>query len=147
MAIRDARPEDLPEICSLLRELADYERLSQQVVFDDGEMGRQLFGDRPVARVCLATEEGTGAVAGFALWFPTLSTFLGTAGIWLEDLYVRPAHRGQGHGFALLQHLRGLTNGRIEWAVLDWNDTAISFYRRLGAAPVEGWVRYRWDPH
>ena len=84
-------------------------------------------------------------VAGFALWFPTFSTFTGQAGIWLEDLYVRPAWRGRGLGLAFLTHLRGLSDGRVEWAVLDWNEPAIGFYRSLGAGPVKGWTRFRWE--
>jgi GNAT superfamily N-acetyltransferase len=83
-------------------------------------------------------------VAGMALWYRTFSTFLGADGIWLEDLFVRPQHRGRGHGLALLTRLRELTDGRIEWAVLDWNSPAVEFYRKLGASPVEGWTRYRW---
>jgi GNAT superfamily N-acetyltransferase len=146
VTIRDAGPEDLDQICSLIRDLGEYERLSAEVVFDRDEMGRHLFGPVPAARVCLATdgpEQGEG-VAGFALWYPTFSTFLGVPGIWLEDLFVRPASRGRGHGAALLRHLRGLTTGRVEWAVLDWNRPAIDFYRRLGAGSVDGWIRYRW---
>ena len=142
MAIRPARPDDLGEICSLIRELADYEDLAHEVVLDETEVGRWLFGDAPVASVSIA-EDGDD-VAGMALWFPTFSTFLGRPGIWLEDLFVRPAFRGRGHGLALLQELRSLTDGRVEWAVLDWNEPSIRFYESLGARPVEGWTRYRW---
>ena len=141
--IRPARPEDLAEICSLIRELAAYEQLEHEVVFDEAEVARWLFGTEAVASVHLATAEA-GEVAGMALWFPTVSTFLGRPGIWLEDLFVRPAHRGRGHGLALLQALRALTDGRVEWAVLDWNEPSIRFYESLGARPVEGWTRYRW---
>jgi GNAT superfamily N-acetyltransferase len=144
MAIRHARSADLDEIASLIRELADYEHLTHEAVFDDAELGRHLFGDAPAARVTIAEAGEPPAVAGFALWFPTFSTFLGEPGIWLEDLYVRPQHRGQGLGLALLEHLRARTRGRLEWAVLDWNEPAIAFYDRLGAAPVDGWTRYRW---
>ena len=83
-------------------------------------------------------------MAGFALWFRTFSTFLGRPGIWLEDLFVRPSSRGRGHGRALLDALRELTDGRVEWAVLDWNESSIAFYESLGARPVPGWTRYRW---
>lgn len=145
MPIREAVAEDLGVVCSLVRELADYEELSSEVVLDEAEVGRHLFGSRPVASVLLAAEDD-GAVAGFALWYPTFSTFLGRPGIWLEDLFVRLDHRGRGHGRALLEELRRRTDGRVEWAVLDWNASAIGFYRSLGAEPVAGWTRYRWPP-
>ncbi len=144
MAIRDARPDDLDEIAALIRELADYERLTHEAVFNTDELRGHLFGDRPAARVTIAETGEPPVVAGFALWFPTFSTFLGAPGIWLEDLYVRPQHRGDGLGLALLRDLRARTTGRLEWAVLDWNEPAIGFYRRLGAEPVDGWTRYRW---
>ena len=143
MPVREAGPDDLHEICGLIRELAEYEKLGDEVVFSAAEMGRHLFGDPPAAHVLIAHERD-GAVAGFALWFPTFSTFLGRPGIWLEDLFVRPQFRGRGHGLALLQRLRSMTGGRVEWAVLDWNEPSIRFYEALGARPVEGWTRYRW---
>ena len=143
MPVRAARPDDLTEIAALIRDLGAYERLDHEVVFDDDELGRHLFGPDPAASVALAVTDA-GDVTGFALWFRTFSTFLGRPGIWLEDLFVRPEHRGKGYGLALLQHLRGLTDGRVEWAVLDWNTPSIEFYRSLGAQPVEGWTRYRW---
>ncbi|MBK9179353.1 MAG: GNAT family N-acetyltransferase [Acidimicrobiales bacterium] len=146
MAIRDARPDDLAEIVSLIRELAAYERLEHEVALEAGEVARHLFGPEPAARVLLATDDSRGDVVGFALWFRTFSTFLGRPGIWLEDLFVRPDHRGAGHGRALLEALRARTDGRTEWAVLDWNEPASGFYRSLGAAPVEGWTTYRWAP-
>ena len=141
--IRDATTDDLAEICSLIRELAVYEKLEHEVVLEDEVVGEHLFGPSPVARVVIAESE-QGEVAGFALWFPTFSTFLGQSGIWLEDLFVRPEFRGRGLGKALLEHLRRLTDGRLEWAVLDWNQPSIEFYDSLGAAPVAGWTRYRW---
>jgi GNAT superfamily N-acetyltransferase len=108
-------------------------------------VGRWLFSPGAVASVLIASPDDTpDAVAGMALWFPTFSTFLGTPGIWLEDLFVRPAFRGRGFGLALLQALRAMTDGRVEWAVLDWNEPSIRFYESLGARPVEGWTRYRW---
>jgi GNAT superfamily N-acetyltransferase len=148
MPIRDACPDDLDAICALIRELADYEGLSSEVGLDRGELGHHLFGSEPAASVAIAvTEDAATEPAGFALWYPTFSTFLGRPGIWLEDLFVRPDARGRGLGRELLAHLRNLTDGRVEWAVLDWNEPAISFYRRLGAEPVTGWTRYRWlDP-
>jgi len=147
MSIRAATPDDLDEIASLIRALADYEHLSHEVVWDVDDLGATLFGDGAVPRVLLA-ETDDGDVAGMALWFPTYSTFLGAAGIWLEDLFVREEHRGHGFGAALLGELRTLTTGRVEWAVLDWNQPSIDFYRSLGAVPVDGWTRYRWtlDP-
>ena len=87
-----------------------------------------------------------GTVVGHALWFRTFSTFMGKSGIWLEDLYVRPAHRRQGHAGALMADLRARTDGRVEWEVLEWNEEAIDFYQRLGARPMAGWTRYRWMP-
>ena len=106
-------------------------------------MGRWLFGEHPAARVLLATE-GDDEIVGMALYHGTFSTVLGKPGIWLEDLFVRPSARGRGHGRALLEALMERTPGRLEWAVLDWNEPAIEFYRRAGAAPVEGWARWRW---
>ena len=145
MAVRDARPEDLSEICALIRELAEYEELAHEVVFDEVSVGRWLFGPDAVASVLLATpDESPDVVAGMALFFPTFSTFLGRPGIWLEDLFVRPPWRGRGLGLALLQALRARTDGRVEWAVLDWNEPSIRFYESLGARPVDGWTRYRW---
>jgi GNAT superfamily N-acetyltransferase len=145
MAVRPATEVDLDEIVALIRELAVYEHLEDDVVLDRDEVGRHLFGPEPAAHVLIAESAG-GEVAGFALWFTTFSTFLGQPGIWLEDLFVRPAHRGRGHGLALLQQLRAMTDGRVEWSVLDWNESAIGFYRALGAKPVEGWTTYRWLP-
>jgi len=144
MGLRDAGPEDLDEICALIRELAAYEGLEGEVTFSPPDVAGHLFGERPVAHVLLV--EDKGAVAGFALWFPTFSTFLGRPGIWLEDLFVRPDARGQGHGRALIERLRSMTDGRVEWSVLDWNEPAIGFYHRLGARPVDGWTTYRWLP-
>jgi GNAT superfamily N-acetyltransferase len=141
--IRDAVPSDLETIAALIRALADYEGLADEVVFDERELGRWLFGPDPVVHVVLATE-GDGEVMGMALWHLTFSTFLGRPGIWLEDLFVRPEARGRGHGRMLLDALMQRTAGRLEWAVLDWNKSAIDFYQGLGARPVEGWTRYRW---
>ena len=143
--IRPATAEDTPAVCRLIRGLAEYERLTHEVVLDEGRLRTHLFGPRPFAEVLLAEE--AGAVVGFALFFHNYSTFVGRPGIYLEDLFVRPAHRGAGVGRALLAHLAGLAAergcGRLEWSVLDWNEPAIGFYRRLGARPVDGWTRYR----
>ena len=144
MTVRAATVDDLDEICALIRELAEYEELSHEVVFDVDIVREHLFGPSPAASVLIACAPD-GSVAGMALWFRTFSTFLGRPGIWLEDLFVRPAFRGQGLGLALLQSLRALVpDGRLEWAVLDWNEPSIRFYESLGARPVEGWTRYRW---
>jgi GNAT superfamily N-acetyltransferase len=149
--VRDAVPADLPVIASLIRELAEYEQLAHEAVFDDAELAQWLFGAHPAASVLIATQGATeGAtdaedeIVGMALYHGTFSTFLGKPGIWLEDLFVRPAARARGHGRALLEELMRRTPGRLEWAVLDWNEPAIAFYRRIGAAPVAGWARWRW---
>src|SRR3954467_4749816 len=143
--VRNATEDDFDDICALIDDLAEYEQLSDEVVFDRVAMRAHLFGADPAASVLIA-ETDEGEVAGFALWFRTFSTFLGQPGIWLEDLFVRPSHRGHGHGLALLQAIRGLTDARVEWAVLDWNEPSIRFYEALGAHPVNGWTRYRWLP-
>jgi GNAT superfamily N-acetyltransferase len=149
MPLRPATPDDLGSIGELITELAAYEAMRDEVRFDPAELGRWLFGADPAAHVMLAEAVGAdGAIqaAGFALYFRTFSTFLGRPGIWLEDLFVRPEYRRQGFGRALLAHIRGLTDGRVEWSVLDWNAPAIDFYRQLGAVPVDGWTTYRWPP-
>jgi GNAT superfamily N-acetyltransferase len=142
--LRDADESDLDEICALIRELAEYEQMDDEVVLDEAVVRTHLFGPSPAAQVLIA--EYDGAVAGFALFFTTFSTFLGRPGIWLEDLFVRPQHRGSGLGMALIQSLRERTDGRVEWNVLDWNQPSIDFYDSLGAEPVPGWTTYRWLP-
>lgn len=143
--IRDATVDDVDEILALIAELADYERARHEAVATAEQLRTHLFGPHPAARVLLVETPG-GEVAGMALWYPTFSTWLGVPGIWLEDLFVRPQHRKAGYGRALLERLRTLTDGRVEWAVLDWNTPSIEFYDSLGAKPVDGWTRYRWDP-
>jgi GNAT superfamily N-acetyltransferase len=143
MPIRPATASDIDEIAALIRELAAYEKLEHEVVLDPAELHRELFGADPAASVLIAEDDG--AVAGFALYFRTFSTFLGAPGLWLEDLFVRPQFRGRGLGRALLEEVRRQTTGRVEWAVLDWNAPSIAFYKRIGAQPVEGWTRYRWQ--
>jgi GNAT superfamily N-acetyltransferase len=143
--VRPATPADVPTIARLIRDLAEYERLSHEVVLDEARLRDHLFGPRPFAEVLLA-EDG-GAVVGFALFFHTYSTFLGRPGIYLEDLFVEPGYRGKGHGKALLRALARLAVerdcGRLEWSVLDWNEPSIRFYESLGARPLDEWTMYR----
>lgn len=144
-AIREATGDDAPLILVLTGELAAYEHLEKEVHLTVDRLARALSGPLPFVHASLleVPEEG---VVGHALWFPTFSTFLGRSGIWLEDLYVREAYRGNGYGRALVEHLRNRTDGRVEWEVLDWNEQAIAAYERLGARPIRGWTRYRWTP-
>jgi GNAT superfamily N-acetyltransferase len=143
--IRPATPADTPIICQLIRELSEYERLADQVVFDEKQIRDHLFGPRPYAEVLLAEEAGT--VVGFALFFHNFSTFLGKPGIYLEDVFVQPAQRGKGHGKELMLALARLAVergcGRFEWSVLDWNKPAIDFYKSLGAVPLDEWTIFR----
>ena len=144
--IREAVESDVPLIASLIRELAEYERLLQEVRLTETGLRDALFGARRYAEVAIAEAE-PGVPAGFALFFHNFSTFLGRPGIYLEDLFVRPQYRGSGIGKALLVHLARLAEqrgcGRLEWAVLDWNAAAIGFYLGLGARPAAGWNMYR----
>jgi len=137
--------DQVPLILGFIRKLAEYERLSHEVVVNEELLREHLFGDHPAAEVVLAYV-GERA-AGFALFFTTFSTFVGRPGIYLEDLFVDPDARGQGIGKALLRHLAKLVvergYGRLEWAVLDWNQPSIDFYRSLGAKPLDEWTTYR----
>jgi GNAT superfamily N-acetyltransferase len=143
--IAPAEPEHIPLILSLVRELAEFEKLLHQVTANEAQLKASLFGERPYAEVLIAWvgEEA----AGFALFFHNYSTFLAKPGIYLEDLYVRPPFRGSGCGKALLIHLAQLAVqrgcGRFEWSVLDWNQRAIDFYESLGAKPLDDWTMYR----
>ncbi|HME92482.1 MAG TPA: GNAT family N-acetyltransferase [Myxococcaceae bacterium] len=143
--IRRACVEDVPVIGQLIRDLAEYERLSHEVTFEEAELQRHLFGPNPRAEALIAEEDG--AAVGFALYFYNFSTFLGRPGIYLEDLFVRPAHRHHGHGRAMLRELARIAVergcGRFEWAVLDWNKPAIDFYRSLGAVAMHDWRIFR----
>ena len=141
--IRPAIEADVPELVAMIRELADYEHLADQVVITEDDLAGTLFGPDAIVHDSVV-EDGIGGLAGHALWYRTFSTFLGKSGIWLEDLYVRPEHRRQGHAGALLAHLREQTDGRLEWEVLEWNSPALDFYQRLGARPLAGWTKYRW---
>ena len=146
MRLRDATPADVPLIAGLIRDLAEYEHLTREVVWTEAELSASLFGPGSVPTVVLAElDDAPGLVAGLAIWFKTYSSFLAQPGIWLEDLFVRPEHRGQGIGRALLEHLFERAGaGRVEWAVLDWNAPSLAFYESVGARPVDGWTRYRW---
>jgi GNAT superfamily N-acetyltransferase len=143
--LRSATRDDVPVIAELIRGLARFERLEQEVVMTEELLVTGLFGDRPYAEVVLA--ENDGRPVGFALFFHNFSTFLGRPGIYLEDLFVLPEQRGKGIGRMLLAHLARLAVergcGRLEWAVLDWNRDAIKFYERLGARPNSDWTVYR----
>ncbi len=150
LQIRSAVPADAPVVMQLVRDLASYEKLLDEVDADEAMLGRALFGAQP--RVFCEIAEwrapGTAPVAaGFALWFYNFSTFRGRHGLYLEDLFVRPAHRSRGIGRALLVHLaqRCVREdlGRFEWAVLDWNEPALRFYRSLGALGLTDWIPHR----
>ena len=145
MKIRPATEADLGTIEELIRALAAYERMADEVVMDARLLRKNLFGDRPYAEVLIA--EVDGEPAGFALFFHNFSTFVGRPGIYLEDLFVTPEHRGTGLGRALLKRLAEIAVerecGRLEWAVLDWNEPAIGFYKKLGARPNDEWTVFR----
>jgi GNAT superfamily N-acetyltransferase len=145
LAIALATREDVPLILTLIRELADYEKLAHQVSATEAGLAATLFGAVPGAEIRIA--RWSGEPAGFALFFPNYSTFLGRSGLYLEDLYVRPAFRGKGVGRALLRALAAIAvergYGRMEWSVLDWNAPAIGFYEKLGAEPMNDWTVFR----
>jgi GNAT superfamily N-acetyltransferase len=145
LRLRAAETTDVPVIFQLIGELADYERLRHKMVGDAGDLQRHLFGEPRYAHALMA--DWDGVPAGFALYFFNYSTFLCRPGLYLEDLFVRPAQRGHGIGLALLtaleQRAREAGCGRLEWSVLDWNETAIEFYRRFGARPMQDWILYR----
>ncbi len=145
MRIRPATEADLGVIETLIRALAEYERMRDEVVMDAALLRRNLFGERRFAEVLIAEENSEAA--GFALFFHNFSTFVGRPGIYLEDLFVKPEHRGKGYGKALLRRLAEIAVerecGRLEWAVLDWNEPAIGFYQSLGARPNTEWTVYR----
>ncbi len=145
MRIVPATPADVPTVLALIRELAEYEKLLHEVVADEARVREALFGAQNVAECVLAWDGAQPR--GFALYYFNFSTFLARPGLYLEDLYVRPEHRGQGIGETLLKHLAQLAVrrgcGRMEWAVLNWNRRAIEFYERLGAVGVKEWTVYR----
>lgn len=143
--IEKATAGDVAEILAMIRGLAEYERLADHVVATEAGLRESLFGAHPAAEVVFA-KAGSDTV-GFALFFHNYSTFLGQRGLYLEDLFVKPEHRGRGCGRALLAHLASLAVergcGRLEWSVLDWNAPAIAFYESLGAAPLADWTVFR----
>ncbi len=144
-SIRGATVADIPVILQLIRDLATYERAPNEVSATETQLFDVLFGEKPVAEVLLAFEEEIPI--GFAVFFHNFSTWLGRPGLYLEDLFVKPEARGKGYGRALLVDLAKIARargcGRMEWAVLDWNDPAIQFYRKLGAKPLEEWTVFR----
>jgi GNAT superfamily N-acetyltransferase len=143
--IRAATVADVPVILELIRALATYERAPNEVTATEQGLTEVLFGQKPAAEVLLAFENETAV--GFAVFFHNFSTWLGRPGLYLEDLFVGPEHRGKGYGRALLIHLAKIARergcGRMEWAVLDWNEPAIEFYRKLGAKPMDDWTVFR----
>ena len=144
-AIRPATEADLPIILNLIKDLAEYEREPEAVVATEPGLREVLFGSKPSAEVLLALE--SGQAVGFAVYFSNFSTWLGRPGLYLEDLFVRPIDRGKGYGRALLERLAQIAHergcGRMEWAVLDWNEPAIQFYKKLGAQPMNEWTVFR----
>ena len=147
MRLRQATAADVPALVVLIEELATYEREPDAVEVDATMLAEALFTEEPVV-FATVVEEG-GAVIGMAIHFRNFSTWTGRVGIYLEDLYVRPEHRGRGVGRALLANLartaRERGYGRVDWSVLDWNEPALAFYRSIGARPMSGWTGYRLD--
>ena len=145
MRIRSARVEDAPIILQLIKELADFERAPDEVEATEKEIIETIFAEEP--KVFCEVVEADDEIAGMAIWFLNYSTWQGKHGIYLEDLYIRPEFRGRGFGKALLKHLAALCNergyGRFQWWVLDWNESAIEFYRGLGAEAMDEWTVYR----
>jgi GNAT superfamily N-acetyltransferase len=145
ISITQATKADVPVILEMIQGLADYEKLSHLVVATEEQLRLTLFGERPGAEVLLAHWDGEPI--GFALFFPNYSTFLAQPGIYLEDLFVKPHARGKGAGLALFVELARIAVergcGRVEWAVLDWNEPSIGFYKKLGAVPLDEWTTFR----
>src|SRR5262249_43611614 len=142
---RPAKIEDAPVVLQMICDLAEYEKLTDAVTATEEKVRATLFGEKPAADVLLAFDGAEPA--GFALFFSTYSTFLAQPGIYLEDIFVKPHARGRGIGLALLKRIAAIARergcGRVEWDVLDWNEPAITFYKKLGAMPVDGWTKYR----
>jgi GNAT superfamily N-acetyltransferase len=146
MTVRPVRPDDVPAVVGLVRELADYERALHEVRLTEEQLTERLFGDSPALFGHVAVADD-GEVVGIALWFLNFSTWRGTHGIYLEDLYVSPGHRGTGLGRELLRTLAALCvergYSRLEWSVLDWNTPSIDFYKAAGAIPMDEWTVFR----
>jgi GNAT superfamily N-acetyltransferase len=145
LLVRPAAASDVPTLLELFGELAEYEHLEHELKATEERLGKALFGERPAAEALIAEREGEAV--GYALFFPTFSSFLASTGVWLEDLFVRPAHRGEGVGGALLAavaaRVRASGGERLEWAALDWNELALGFYRRIGAQTMGEWITHR----
>ena len=145
--IREARPGDAAVLLAMFGELAEYEHLEHELRATEEQLEEALFGERPAAEALIA--ELDSSIVGYALFFPTFSSFLASTGVWLEDLFVRPVHRGAGVGRALLAAVAARVaergGGRLEWAALDWNELALGFYRSLGARTMEEWITHRLD--
>ncbi|HEY7892843.1 MAG TPA: GNAT family N-acetyltransferase [Solirubrobacteraceae bacterium] len=145
VSVRDAREQDIPVLLEMLTEFAAYEHLSAELHATAEGLRRGLFGEDATAAALIAEREDQ--VAGYAIYFATFSTFLASSGVWLEDLYVRPAHRRHGVGRGLLAAVAAQLSqgdgGRLEFSALDWNGPALAFYRGLGAAPLREWVIHR----
>ena len=143
--IRPATESDVPALLSLMKQLAGYEKLCHELVATEDDLRRSLFGPRPVAEALIG--ESGGTPVAYAIFFHNFSSFLGRAGLYLEDLFVIPSCRGRGFGKRMLVHLAKIAIerncGRFEWSVLDWNEPAIDFYRRLGAVPMDEWTVFR----
>ncbi len=147
LIIRDARDSDVPELLVMFAELAEYEDLLHELHATEKQLSEALFGPHPAAEALIAELEDPRAVIGYALYFPTFSSFLATSGVWLEDLFVRAAHRREGAGRALLAavaaRLRERGGSRLEWAALDWNEPALRFYSGLRAQTMPEWITHR----
>ncbi len=145
VVIRAAAPADVPVLLEMFAELADYEHLSDKLVATEDLLGEALFGGDPLAEALIAEERSL--VAGYAVFFPTFSTFLAVPGIWLEDSFVRPSHRRAGVGRALLAavaaQVRERGGSRLEWSALRWNELALGFYRGIGAETMDEWITHR----
>jgi GNAT superfamily N-acetyltransferase len=147
LVIRDACDGDVPELLEMFAELAEYEDLLHELHATEKQLSEALFGARPAAQALIAELDNPHAVVGYALYFPTFSSFLASSGVWLEDLFVRPAHRREGVGKALLAavaaRLRERGGERLEWAALDWNEPALRFYSGLRAQTMPEWITHR----
>jgi GNAT superfamily N-acetyltransferase len=150
--VRGAERDDVPVLLELFAELAEYEHLTHELRATESGLAAALFGEHPPAQALIAERggrDGGPEVLGYALYFPTFSSFLTSTGVWLEDLFVRPSCRREGVGQALLSAVAGRVReqggGRLEWAALDWNELALGFYRRLGAQTMDEWITHRLD--